>query len=179
MAAIGKVAKRYAKSLLDLALEQKLEEKINTDMLMLQSLCDSNRDFTAFLTSPIIQSRKKLKVFDAIFQGNIEKMSLEFMKLLIKNKREGMLEEISLGYIEQLKKQKGILDVFVESVQPLEDNTIKLITEKIKKHFEGTIEIYESTNPELLGGFVVMVEDKQIDASIKTQLANLKNILLN
>lgn len=179
MAAISKVAKRYAKSLLDLGVEQKVEDKIKDDMLMIHQLCDENRDFSAFLGSPIIQTRKKLKALEAIFDGKVEKMSLAFMKLLAKNNRENILEEISLGYIDLYKKHKGILEVFVKSAQPLEKSTKELIVSKVKKHFEGTIELHESVQEDLIGGFIVSIEDQQIDASVKSQLANLKNILLN
>jgi F-type H+-transporting ATPase subunit delta len=177
--AASKAAARYARALLDLAIETDSLEKVNNDIVMIDGLCYSNRDLIAFLHSPIIQKRRKYEVFDALFDGKVEKLTLGFLKLITKNKRENVLEEITESFIAQYKKHKGILDVHVRSAVKLEDNVKKSIIARVGKSFEGDIHLYEEIDQSLIGGFVVQVEGNQIDASIKNQLANLKNILLN
>ncbi|MBD3636517.1 MAG: ATP synthase F1 subunit delta [Crocinitomicaceae bacterium] len=177
--AASKAAIRYATALLDLSEEMGNLEKVKDDMVLLDDLCVSNRDLLAFLHSPIIQTRRKLKVYDALFQGKIEEVTLKFLKLITKNKRENILPEITESFIQQYKKHKGILEVHVKSAIALENNVRDAIRAQVKKHFEGEIEMHETIDQSLIGGFVVTVEDNQIDASIKSQLANLKNILLN
>lgn len=177
--AASKAAIRYATALLDLAKEMKLEDKINDDVLMLDNICENNREFKAFIDSPIIQTRKKVKAYDALFEGKTDPMTLKFLKLVTKNGRENLLPEITESFIDQYRKYKGILDVHVKSAVPLEQKVKDSIIAKINTHFSGEIVLHESVDDSLVGGFVVRIEDKQIDASIKNQLANLKNILLN
>ena len=83
------------------------------------------------------------------------------------------------SFIEQYKDHKGILDVHVKSAIPLDDKVKELIIARVKKNFEGDIKLYETVDDTIIGGFVVSVKGMQIDASVKNQLANLKNIFLN
>lgn len=177
--AASKAATRYATALLDLAIEQNSLDKVNGDIVMIEGLCDSNRDLLAFFHSPIIQTRKKLQVYDALFSGKIEEMTLNFLKLVTKNKRENLIPEITWSFIAQYKKHKGILDVHVKSAIKLEDKVKESIIAKVNESFDGDVHLYEKVDPSIIGGFVVTIEDKQIDASIKSQLAQFKNILLN
>lgn len=177
--AASKAAIRYATALLDLSIEKNLLEKVNADVVMLNDLFDTNRDFLAFLHSPIIQRRKKYQVFDSLFDGKTEEITLNFLKLITKNFRENILPEMVESFIEQYKDHKGILDVHVKSAIPLEKKVKELIIAQVKKNFDGDIILYETVDDTLIGGFVVSVKGKQIDASIKSQLANLKNVFLN
>lgn len=176
---VTRVAYRYAQALLDLSTEQNVVEKINADMVQLSNVCKESKDFANLLSSPIIESGKKNDIFNIIFESKMEKMSLGFMNLIIKNSREDLLPEIAEGFVSLYKKKNNILDVTVISATKLDKTTKDQITNKIKASFDGTIEMIEKVDPELIGGFIVRIDDKQIDASIASQLTNLKNILLN
>ena len=74
--ASSKSASRYAKALLDLAIEQKSIDKVNRDMVELSNMCKESKDLTNMLRSPIIDKNKKVEVFSAIFGKSWDKMSL-------------------------------------------------------------------------------------------------------
>ena len=177
--AASKAAARYAKAILDLSIEMNNVETIHGDISMIDELCYENREFVAFLNSPIIQRRKKYQVFDAAFEGRVDPLTMKFLKQVTKNGREKILTEITESFITQYRKYKGILDVYVKSAIPLEPKVKEAITAYVKKHFEGKVELHEKIDETLIGGFVIRIEDQQIDASIANQLANLKNVLLN
>ncbi|MCB9223832.1 MAG: ATP synthase F1 subunit delta [Crocinitomicaceae bacterium] len=177
--AASKAATRYATALLDLSIEMNLLEKVNADVMMLHDLCNSNKDLLAFFHSPIIQKRRKYEVYQALFNGKMDKMTIGFLNLITKNGRENIVPEIAESFIQQYRKHKGIVDVYVTSAVALEPKVKDAIVAKIKTSFKGDVQLHESIDQTLIGGFVVNVDDKQIDASIKSQLTNLKNILLN
>lgn len=176
---VTRVAHRYAQALLDLSTEQNLVDKVNEDMVQLSTVCKESKEFQGMLNSPIIDVKKKLDIFEAVFGGKMEKMSIGFVNLIVKNSRENLLPEIAKGFVSLYKKSKNILEVSVVSATALDAATRETIAEKLKAKFGGTIEMTEAVDPSLIGGFVVKIDDKQIDASISSQLANLKNILLN
>ncbi len=176
---VSKVAYRYAQALLDLSEEQKVTDKINEDMTYLHNVCVESKDFTNLLSSPIVDAKKKSDVFKALFETKMDKMSFGFLDLIVKNQREGLIAEIAEGFVKLYRKNKNILDVAVTSAVPLNEKTRAAIIAKINDKFNGTIELTEKVDPELIGGFVVRMDDQQIDASIASQLSNLKNILLN
>lgn len=174
-----KVASRYAKALLDLSIEQNSLDKINEDMNSLATLTRSSADLENLLTSPIVDRKKKADILNKLFEGKMEKMSLNFIQLITKNGREGILPAIADSFVQQYKDHKGIVDVYITSAQPLEKTTREKILTKVGDLVKGTLVTHETVDASLIGGFTVRIQDKQMDASIASQLRNLKNILLN
>ncbi len=174
-----KAASRYAKALLDLSIEQKTIDKVNGDMLHLSGLCSESKDLENLLNSPIVDKSKKIEIFEALFTKSFDKMSLGFINLIIKNSRENILAEIANSFVAQYKEFKNITDVTIVSATKLEKAAKDKIIAKIKESVKGTVELTEEVDPALVGGFIVKMNDTQIDASIASQLTNLKNILLN
>src|SRR5688572_27459255 len=103
-----RLAGRYAKSLLDLAIERNELDAVYKDVLFLQSLCKGNRDLVGFLKSPIISADKKESILKAITEGKISVLRTSFNNLLIRKGREANLPEIRHGFIEQYKSHKNI-----------------------------------------------------------------------
>ncbi|WP_027421434.1 ATP synthase F1 subunit delta [Crocinitomix catalasitica] len=176
---VTKVAHRYAQALLDLSVEQNNIDKVNADMVELASICKTSKDFDNLLKSPIVGTAKKIDILNTIFTTKIEKVSLDFINLIVKNSRADILPEVAKGFVDLYKKKNNILDVKVISASPLDSKTKETIIAKIKTSFNGTIELIEEVDATLLGGFIVRIDDQQVDASIASQLASLKNILLN
>ncbi|MBI3136539.1 MAG: ATP synthase F1 subunit delta [Bacteroidetes bacterium] len=174
-----KVASRYAKALLDLAVEQKVLDNVNADMINLAEVCTDSKDLTAVLKSPVISPVKKVEILETVFAKNMNPMSMGFMKLIIKNTRAGILPEIADSFIDLYKRHNNIVDVYLTSAMPLDAGTKEKILQKVKLRYNGQLNVIEKIDPSLLGGFVVRIDDNQVDASIANQLTNLKNVLLN
>lgn len=166
-----RLASRYAKSLLDLAIEKGLLEQVYADMLWLQSVCRSNRDFVNLLKSPVIKSDKKNKILQAVTAGKLDQLTTSFNTLLVNKNRESFLPEITTAFIKQYKEYKGIRTVKLTTAQPLTDETKKAIVTQVKKTggFDN-IELEEMIDEDIIGGFKLQIEDKMIDASIAYDL---------
>ncbi len=173
-----KVATRFAKSLLELAIEQKSEDKVLKDMEAVSSICKESKDFNVLLKNPIINASKKIAVTDKIFSGKVEKISDNFINLIIKHNREQYLHEIADSYIAQYKEYKGIIDVEVVSAIKLDKKTLDSVMEKVKAKYSGTFDIKETINKEVIGGFILRVGHEQIDMTISRKINDYKQILL-
>lgn len=174
------VASRYAKSLLDLSIEKNILDKVNNDMVQLSEICADSTDLVSVLNNPTINAVKKSEVFTAIFKGKMEDVSLDFIQLITKNSRESLLPVIAQSFTKLYNEHNNILDVELVSVVALDDATKSKILDKVKSKFEeATIQLTETIDESIMGGFIVKIGDKQIDASIASQLTNLKSILLN
>lgn len=174
-----KVASRYAKALLDLAVEQKVLDNVNADMINASEVFTDSKDLAAVLKSPVISPVKKVEILESVFTKNLNPMSMGFMKLIVKNSRAGLLPEIAISFIELYKKHNNIVDVFITSATPLDASSKEKILQKVKLRYNGQLNVIEKIDPSLIGGFVVRIDDNQVDASISNQLMNLKNVLLN
>lgn len=171
-----KVASRYAKSLLEIALEQKNVDSVLGDMKFLLQTSNETRDFELLIASPIINVGKKIEIFEKIFD-QFEAVSMSFVKLIIKNGREEFLPEIARSFEAQVKEYKGIVPITIITASTLDTATRAKIVAKVQETVKGELEIEEKIDASLIGGFVVRMGDMQIDASIANQFNNLKQRL--
>jgi F-type H+-transporting ATPase subunit delta len=166
-----RLASRYAKSLLDLAVEKGQLEKVYDDMQYLQQLIRISRDFVNLLRSPVISSDKKRAAIDAVTGKNISELSEAFMKLLVNKGREAQLPEIIASFITQYKQKKEIYTVQLTTAVPVSDELRNQIIEQVKKTSNmQNIELDEKIDPGIIGGFVLQAGDKLVDASIAYDL---------
>jgi F-type H+-transporting ATPase subunit delta len=168
-----KSAGRYAKALLELALDQDKLALVEADMLQLIKMSEEVHDFHVFINSPLIQIDKKVAVIHSIFK-DFNEVTLKLLALVTNNGREGAMIEIAKQFIAQLMSHRGIVPVTIISAQQLEDNTKAEILSKINSVVKGTPLITEEVDASLIGGFIIRMGDQQIDASVATQLQRMK-----
>jgi F-type H+-transporting ATPase subunit delta len=175
------VASRYAKSLIDLSVENKQLEETRNDMKLVKQVCDENHDFVVLLNSPVVKTDKKLEILNEVFGGKISKLSLSFLGLLSKKRRESYIPEIAVAYDEQFKSKKHITTAVITTANGLDANLKTRVLELVKQSAgAGEVELIEKVDAEILGGFVLSITDKQLDQSVKRKLNDLrKNLLSN
>jgi F-type H+-transporting ATPase subunit delta len=169
-----RLATRYAKSILDLAVERGQLEEVYNDMLFLQRIVNSNRDFVNLLRSPVVPSDKKQSIVDMITAGSIGELTNAFTKLLINKGREGELPEIITAFIRQYKDNKGIHTLKLTTAAPVSEEVKNRIVEQVKQTSDmKNIELEATVDPGIIGGFVLQAGDKLVDASISYDLKEL------
>jgi len=168
------VASRYAKSLIDLAGEQKLVEEIKNDMDLFHHTLRVNPELKAVLANPIVSHTKKIKILDEVFGKKVNKVTIAFFKLMVNKSRGEVLYATAAEYVHQYDFKNNIVEAKVVSATELSAaNKDKLVAD-IKKATGGTIKLEAKVDPSLIGGFVLTVGDRQIDTSIANDLKKLK-----
>ncbi len=166
---------RYAKSLLGLAIERNALDAVYADMQAVESACTENRDLSLLLKSPVVKTGKKLSILDAVFGGTLSELSMAFITLLANKRREYHLEGIASAFILQYKAHNNITTATVTSAVTLTDEVRTKLRTMVKASYpDQEIELNETVDPELLGGFIIRVADKQVDASIKRSLVEMQ-----
>lgn len=174
----SKISVRYAKALLSLAKEKKVEEGVKTDMEMILHLFESMPGFDHMLESPAIGVKEKRQLFEDVFAKNTNAMTYSFLMLLITNKREGYLRSITRNFHDIFRKEAGYKAAKLISAIEIESATVEKIREFIRMHFKTEVDLTCHVDNKLIGGFILQVEDQQIDASVATKLKKLKRKLL-
>ena len=168
-----RVASRYAKALLGLASERGELGAIDSDINTLSSLVDSSREFELLLVSPVIKPDQKKSVIEALLKDKISEATFSFIMLLVSKGRESIVPSIIEETKAQLRTMNNIQAATVKTASPLDhDSRAKILAEVAKLH-NGEVELKEIVDPGILGGFVLRMDDKEIDASIKRQLSTL------
>ena len=115
----NRVANRYAKSLIELAIEKGVVEKVHDDMLMFSQLCQSNRDFLLMLKNPIINHDKKRKILYKLFEGKVDPSTLAIFDIITRKNREMFLPAIAEEFVNQYRTYKRIAKATVTTAVPL------------------------------------------------------------
>jgi len=169
-----RLATRYAKSLIDLSIERGELEQVFADMQLLQQICKGNPDFVNLLRSPVVNADTKTKIVKAVTTGKISELTDSFMTLLIRKARESNLPEISSAFIDQYKQHKDIHTVRLTTAVAITDAVRNAILQQVRKASgHDKIELEEKVNEDIIGGFVLQIGDKLVDASISYDLKEI------
>lgn len=168
------VASRYAKSLIDLAVEKDLLEPVRNDMELFLETCRENPQLQAILRNPIIGLDKKANILEGIFGDKLHEMILSFFKIVVRKGRSEILYGTAKEFINQYNIIKNVVKATVTSAVPLSPENISQIEEVVRQATKGEVILTAHVDPDLIGGFILKVGDKQFDTSISGRLTKLK-----
>ncbi|HAH60068.1 MAG: ATP synthase F1 subunit delta [Lentimicrobiaceae bacterium] len=168
------ISQRYAKALIDLSIERQLLEQVYDDMNRLESICKSNPDFRHMLNNPLIRNERKIKVIHALFKDSLQPLTLKYMELLIRKRRESHLDEISKAFNVLYREHKNIRLVYVSSVVPLEDKTRTEIKNIVAGDSGADVRLIEKIDPSLIGGLIIKIDNTLFDDSVRRKLKDLR-----
>jgi F-type H+-transporting ATPase subunit delta len=168
------VASRYAKSLIDLAEEQNVLEKVKSDIEGVVKTLRENGELRAVLSNPIVYQDQKFAILNQLFGSSIEPMILAFFKIVVNKGRSGSLYETVKQFLQEYNVRKGIIKASVISAAPLSEENRKEIIQVVEEATKGHVILEATVNPDLIGGFVLKVGDNQFDTTISGRLNRLK-----
>lgn len=170
-----KVASRYAKALLELAVEKNQLEEVNRDVNQLLDIAAQNREIVLLLNSPIVNSDKKHNVLKALFEKSGNAITLSFFDIITRKNRANNLIGTAKEFKRQYNQHMGIQVAEVTTTLPLTEELRKSFVE-IVKEISGLdkVELIEKIDQSLIGGFVLKVNDKLLDDSLSGKLRNLR-----
>ena len=173
-----RVAKRYAKALFGLAAEENILETIESDVNLINQVVAENADLSSMLGNPLINNQDKFNVLKEVFAEKIGTLSLNFLDLLARKKRLLILPDaIEAFNFMMLKYHNTVEAELVSAVELSADQTGK-IQEGIESITGKKLRLEKRLDPDIIGGFIVKVEDVVIDNSIRYQLAKLHEKLV-
>ncbi len=172
----GKISVRYARALFQSALEKKILDKVNRDMILISEVCKVP-EFGELLESPIISPSKKTEVILNTIGSNIEKITGSLISLIVKNGREMYLPGIAREFIRSTKEYNGITETVLTTAVRVDDKTKKQISDLIAGIFKTKVELSEVVDKDIIGGFILKVEDNYLDASVRNKLRKIEKEL--
>jgi len=169
----SKTARRYAKALLSFATEQKDLEGVAAEMKLIADTCVTSPQLVTLLKSPVVKPAKKREILDKIFAGKIGTITLKFLKLITQKKREDQLPEIASAFQHVYREHQGIVTAEIITAVPLSEAGRDKALAFIKKLYDK-VELTEKVDKDLIGGFIIRVDDKRYDESVAQKLNALK-----
>ena len=170
-----RIARRYAKALADVLPDGKLE-KAGKEIKALIFLLDDKA--IRYFKSPVVSLEKKKALMERILEKAEVSEELKKVLLLMAQKdRLGIVREFASEFERFIDLRLGVIKAEIVSAAEIDEETLSKIKEKIENLFGKKAEITVKLDPSLIGGFIVKIADKVLDASIKTQLEMLKKAI--
>ena len=171
------VSKRYATALFNAAKKAGVLERVNEEASSFRALMAGNADIRTFLLSPQVLTKDKKDVIKATLENRATDLFVQFLLLLIDKKRFNFVEDIAEGYNYLYERDQGILEVKVITAIPLEDHLKKKTIDRMSEETGKRIRLIPRVDPEIIGGMILVMEDKIIDGSIRFRMEKLSREL--
>ncbi len=173
------IASRYARALVDVVLEQKINADIARQQLdSIVNAVHESPELRRVWESPAVSADQKRAVLDAIVkQTGVAKPIRNFVAILIDHRRIAMLDDVARQFDSELNAQLGLAEAEVSSARPLSDEGKRQLESQLERLTGKKVRARYSSDPELLGGVVVRVGSTIYDGSVRGQLEKMKQEL--
>lgn len=172
---VSGLADRYAAALFDLADERKELDAVADDLKNLRAMLRDSADLRRLIRSPVLSRDAQGKGVAALAdKAGISALTRNFLGLLAQNRRLFALPEMIESYLRRLAERRGEVTAHVVSAQALSPQQSESINEQLRKAVGRKVAVDVEIDPTLLGGLVVRVGSRMVDASLRSKLNRLQ-----
>ncbi|MBT8322480.1 MAG: ATP synthase F1 subunit delta, partial [Eudoraea sp.] len=161
----SRVAVRYAKAILDLAIDKKEDTALEKDMRLVVETIAEHGELMDVLGSPVVPAEVKKSILSGVFK-NINELGKGLINLLVDKKRISLLNEVAAQYIRLHEEYKGERVAYVTTAVPMSSSLEKKLLNQVEKITGEKVTLENKVDADILGGFVLRVGDLQYNASI-------------
>lgn len=173
---IGVIAKRYAKALLEYAIEKQCEEVVYHEAQRFIDVYRQMPELEEILDNPLLPSSAKAEAISRAAADNASAVFRKFAELVVSRRRASIMLFIAHAYIVLYRELKHISIGKLTTAVPIEDTVVQQLKKKVEKQLQQSSDVIIETHvdPRLIGGFVFSIDDYQLDASVATQFERIK-----
>lgn len=172
---VSGLAERYAAALFDLADERKALDAVAGDLQSLRAMLRDSADLRRVIRSPVLSRDEQGKGIAALAdKAQISPLARNFLGLLAQNRRLFALPDMIESFLHRLAERRGEVTAHVVSAQDLSPQQRDAVNEQLRKAVGRKVAVDIEVDPSLLGGLVVKVGSRMVDASLKSKLHRLQ-----
>jgi F-type H+-transporting ATPase subunit delta len=155
--------------------EDQLLQQVLDDIRMIQKIFSENTDLDGVIHYPFIYPSKKKKILNELFENKIQPVTLRFLFLIVDKKRDTYIRNILRNFIDFYNDKQGIRSVSLTSAVEMGDKERESVKNMVRKYFDvQKIEFRERIDKNIIGGFILQIEDQLLDASVRRQLEKVR-----
>ena len=167
------VARVYAEALVDVAKEKGKLDAIGEELAQFTEALEADREMQVFFFSPYFSSAEKIEGLKKAVSGADEEL-LNFLELLIEKGRMTEIFRIRSRFEQLWKQENKRLDVTVTSAVELDPSVVEKVGSEVERQTGQKVDLASRVDGEILGGIVLQVGNKVLDASIRSRLEKLR-----
>ena len=174
-----RASERYAKSLLSISIDENYVDEVKSDIDLIIKYFDESRDILNLYSSPIIPINNKVKITEKIFDGKLNKHTLNLLYNLIYRKRDNLIITILEKFKELYNIHMNIEESVISTTFELDNESLDVVKEFANNVTGKKIILQNTIDKNVLGGFNLKIGDKMIDCTVSSKINELRKKLIN
>jgi len=170
------VARRYATAVFSLAKERNAVKDVQHDLHTVTASLAADASIAKFFRSPVVDRGEKATILARAFD-KLNEIALHTVLLLVRKRREALLEEIVVQYDKLEEQARGAQPLRIETAKALSQPEVDDIVKRLAATYRTTFDVQQIVNPALIGGVRITMGDRRIDGSISGRLDDLAQLL--
>ncbi len=169
------VAGRYASALFDLAREQNAVDPVGSELARFEAMLRESADLTRLVRNPVFTAEEQTRAIGAVLtQSGIGGLSANFIRLVASNRRLFLLPDMIRAFRELVAQSKGIVRAQVTLAEQPSDRVMDDIKAALREVAKSEVDVNVKIDPSLIGGLVVKIGSRMVDASVRTKLNSIR-----
>lgn len=168
------VAEVYARSLLELATEKGGVDEIAEEFASLIATMNGDETFGRFMTSATIDPDDRGESLEKLFRGKMNDLLLGTLQVINARRRSEILPSVYQLYRHLVAERQGRIEIEVTSAEPLDATLAQRLRTQLSAYTGKDVVLLPEVDPEILGGLVIRIGDRQIDSSLRRKLQRLR-----
>ncbi len=174
----SRVARRYAAALFGVAVRDNILDAVAQDLTLISRFVAEVPYLRAILMQPLVSDQRKNKVATDAFGDRVTATSLNFLKLLIRKRREDLIDECVRQFRVLLAERNNTAEAVAYSAVPLSPDQVERLTQSLQAMTGKTVHLTAEVDHTMLGGVIVRLGDTIMDGSVRGRLHRLEQQLL-
>lgn len=173
------IAKEYAAALFELAREKSSEKEFLDSLLIANEVFKNYPEYVCVLSSPNFSNAQRAELIKKAFEEKVPREVLSLLILLCKNGCLNLFSQCVKEYEKMYSEFKSVVFARIVSAVELSDSEKEAVIKNFQKVIKKTVSPKFETDKSIIGGLVIYAGDKVFDASLKTKLGELKDVMKN
>jgi F-type H+-transporting ATPase subunit delta len=169
------LAERYAAALFDLADERHALDAVAGDLRQLRTMIAGSGDLVRLLRSPVVSRDEQAKAVAALAErAGLSELTRDFLGVVAGNRRLFAVPAMIEAYLKKLAERRGEVTAEVSVAQPLDETRQAALLEQLRRAVGSRVTVDIRVDPGLLGGMIVKIGSRMVDASLNSRLQRLR-----
>jgi F-type H+-transporting ATPase subunit delta len=172
---VSGLADRYAAALFDLADERKSLDQVADDLRQLRAMLGESAELRRLVRSPILSRADQGRAITAVAdRAGLTPLTRNFLGLVAQNRRLFAVPAMIDAFLARLAARRGEVTAEVVAAQNLTPGQLDAVNEQLRKAMGSKVAVEVRVDPALLGGLIIKVGSRMVDASLRSKLHRLQ-----
>jgi F-type H+-transporting ATPase subunit delta len=176
---VATIANRYARALADVIIEKREVNEVSGELNQFARLVEGHQQLREVFASPVLaQERKRAVLNELLARLRLRQTSQNFLQLLLANNRLHQLDQMVKALTREMDVRTNVVSAEVTTARTISEDERRLLHDKLGAVTGKEVRLQFKTDPNIIGGVVARLGSKVYDGSIKNQLAQMKERLM-